>query len=143
MFLSEVISLSFVLGVIMTITPKSKHLKYFYDCYLNSPKWRKLRRDTKNNHNGICYYCKKPIVDKFHLHHVNADYATLGQELPCDVVPCHIDCHAKEHQRLNARSSLQKLIDKFILWVKRCYYSLVVIIKSLLRFIKLIRNKQQ
>jgi hypothetical protein len=134
--LVSLLTLSFVLGVILTIIPKTKHSKYFYDCYLNSWKWKRLRRDTLSNHKGICFYCKKPITDKFNLHHVNADYATLGNELPCDVVPCHIDCHNKEHQRLSARNSLQKLIDNRVLWLKRCYYSLRLVISTVYRFIK-------
>ena len=137
MSLYQLISLSLTIGVILTITPRNKPSKRVYNIKLASTWWRSERIKSYKIHKGKCYYCKHPLdIKQFQAHHVNADYGTLGNELPCDVVPCHIDCHNKEHQRLNARNSLQKLFDSRVLWLKRCYYSLRLVISTVYRFIK-------
>jgi len=131
------VSLSILLGVILTIIPlpkPTKYIKRYYTQYLNSSRWKTKRRKQYEKQKGKCALCGgKMMITEFHLHHVNADYKTLYNELPCDIIAVHITCHAEEHKRLNRRNIAQKTVDTIKLWLLRCYYSLCLAIRPFKR----------
>ena len=124
------LSLYVLPGMILTIIPRN-HTKKFYQASLRTITWKKLRIQRSHYQKDLCYSCKKPLKGIFHLHHVNSDYGTLGQEImECDVQALHPECHAKEHERLKRRNFIQKFIDYILLFTKRCYYSLLMILPN-------------
>lgn len=67
--------------------------KRFYNEYLKSDDWRKLRRKVIERESDLCQGCRGAPIQE--VHHLN--YDRLGNELLTDLVGVCRSCHLKFH----------------------------------------------
>jgi hypothetical protein len=78
----------------------------FYDQYLQSPHWKRIRIKAIEQSNHLCSLCKSK--DNLNVHH--NDYSRLGEELDSDVIVLCKVCHGLFHQQ----GKLQDCEDRII-----------------------------
>jgi hypothetical protein len=66
-----------------------------YETYLNSGKWKEIRKIILERDQYICQMCK--INDAVQVHHLT--YKRLGNEQLFDLISVCLDCHNKEHNQ--------------------------------------------
>ncbi len=67
--------------------------RLFYEEYLQSEKWKAIRRLVIDRENGICQGCRKSRISEIH----HATYDHLGDELLFELIGLCRDCHKKTH----------------------------------------------
>lgn len=68
--------------------------KRLYTQYLNSPEWRRKRREVFVDRDGLCEICGESAEQ---VHHLN--YDRLGGELMTDLMAICEGCHRREHAK--------------------------------------------
>jgi len=66
-----------------------------YKKYLNSTKWKAIRREILLRDNYRCVYCYS--MDDLHIHHLN--YDNFKNEKLSDLITLCKGCHKGEHQK--------------------------------------------
>lgn len=64
--------------------------KEYFD-YINSDKWRFIRRQVAEKNNYMCQLCHKKIYKGFHIHHIT--YENFGHEELSDLMFLCPECH--------------------------------------------------
>lgn len=70
---------------------KNERFEYYKD-YMNSEKWKIIRKKVIDKYNGMCFYCKEPGNDVHHKY-----YDNFGNEPLSDLVLLCRKCHEEEH----------------------------------------------
>jgi len=86
-----------------------KNNKKIYYPYINSPKWKELRR------NVLRYYlkcCRCNSVDRLCVHH--STYQRLTKEIPSDLYVLCYKCHSEFHKRFPLQEAMKKKTRNFI-----------------------------
>lgn len=64
--------------------------KGYFD-YINSDKWRFIRRQVAEKNNYMCQLCHKKMYKGFHIHHIT--YENFGHEKLSDLMFLCPECH--------------------------------------------------
>lgn len=66
----------------------------WYQSYLASPAWARMRRRVLSRDQGMCQWCHAPATE---IHHFT--YERVGYETPEDLIALCRECHQREHGR--------------------------------------------
>lgn len=88
------------------IRKQGKYNKAKYIAYLNSPQWKRKRRQKAKEQDYFCEICGLKLKKGFHIHHKH--YKTLKREAMTDLLFLCSDCHKIVHEQMKERERAEK-----------------------------------